>query len=84
MKVLIINTSDIQGGAAIAAYRLFKGLQQSGMETQMLVQNKVSDDYTVIGPEAKIEKAIAKVRPTLDQLPVKFYKNRVKTVFSPA
>jgi glycosyltransferase involved in cell wall biosynthesis len=50
----------------------------------MLVQSKVSDDYTVIGPETKIKKAIAKIRPTLDQLPVRRYKKKSKTLFSPA
>ena len=30
MKVVLINTSDIQGGAASAAYRLHEGLQRIG------------------------------------------------------
>ena len=84
MKILIVNYSDIWGGAARAAYRLHKSLLNSGVDSQMLVQDKHSDDYTVIGPETKIKKAIAKLRPTLDQLPVKRYKNRNKTPFSPA
>jgi len=49
MKILIVNTSDIQGGAARAAYRLHKALLGSGVDSQMLVQNKRSDDHTVIG-----------------------------------
>jgi len=27
MKILLLNTNDISGGAAIAAHRLLKGLQ---------------------------------------------------------
>ena len=84
MKILIVNTSDIQGGAARAAYRLHRALLAYGFDSQMLVQSKVSDDYTVIGPETKIKKAIAKIRPTLDQLPVRRYKKKSKTLFSPA
>ncbi len=84
MKILIVNASDIQGGAARAAYRLHRALLAYGVDSQMLVQSKVSDDYTVIGPETKNKKAIAKIRPTLDQLPVRRYKNRSKTLFSPA
>ncbi|MEM5815954.1 MAG: glycosyl transferase family 1, partial [Candidatus Aenigmatarchaeota archaeon] len=84
MKVLIVNTYDIQGGAARAAYRLHRALIDAGIDSYMLVQSKASDDYTVIGPTTKIQKAIAKMRPTLDQIPVQFYKNRTKTLFSPA
>lgn len=49
MKVLIVNTSDIEGGAARAAYRLHKALLTEGVDSQMLVQSKSSDDFTVLG-----------------------------------
>ncbi|MEN8263813.1 MAG: glycosyltransferase family 4 protein [Nitrospirota bacterium] len=53
MKVLQINTSDINGGAAIAAFRLHKGLNQIGAECRMLVKEKASKADTVlcISPE---------------------------------
>lgn len=84
MKVLIVNTNDIEGGAARAAYRLHRSLLSEGVNSQMLVQNKASDDETVIGPSSKIDKALGKLRPTLDALPVQRYKNRTKTLFSPS
>jgi len=84
MKVLLINTSDINGGAARAAYRLHRALLNEGIDSQMLVQAKTSDDYTVITNDKKIQKGLAKLRPTLDSIPVTFYKNRTKTLFSPA
>lgn len=84
MKILIVNTSDINGGAARAAYRLHKALLSGGVDSQMLVQSKSSDDYTVIGPATKVQKAMAKLRPTLDSLPVRWYKNRSRTLFSPS
>jgi glycosyltransferase involved in cell wall biosynthesis len=48
MKVLHIASFDVVGGAAIAAYRLHKGLQLIGTSSQMLVANKRTDDETVV------------------------------------
>jgi len=85
MKILIVNTHDIHGGAARAAYRLHKSLLTSGVNSQMLVQNKKSDDYTVLTTaKNKFQKGLNLLRPTIDQLPVKLYKNRTKTPFSPS
>ena len=84
MKILIVNISDIQGGAARAAYRLHKALLGSGIDSQMLVQSKSCDDFTVISASAKVQKAVAMLRPTLDSLPVRLYKNRTRTLFSPS
>jgi len=42
MIILHVNTSDIEGGAARAAYRLHKSLLESGVDSQMLVQSKKS------------------------------------------
>lgn len=47
MRVLIVNTFDIKGGAARAAYRLHKGLKRSGVASAMLVLEKFSQDKTV-------------------------------------
>lgn len=44
MKVLIVNTSDRTGGAAIAAFRLFRALRNNGVDARMLVRDKKSDD----------------------------------------
>ncbi len=84
MKILLLNTNDISGGAAMAAYRILKGLQQNGIEAQMLVQSKKGDDYSVIGPQTKWQKIFGKLRPALDSIPVRFYKQRKKIIFSPA
>ena len=85
MKILIVSTSDIVGGAARAAYRLHRALLAEGIESRMLVQDKRSGDWTVISlANNKLEKAYYRIRPFIDQIPVKFYKNRTKTLFSPA
>jgi glycosyltransferase involved in cell wall biosynthesis len=84
LKVLIVNTSDTQGGAARAAYRLHKVLLTSGVDSQMIVQSKFSDDFTVIEPQSKILRMIGKIRPSLDSISVRLYKGRTKTLFSPS
>ena len=81
MKILHINTSDINGGAARAAYRLHKSLLFKGVESKMLVQQKLSDDYTVEAyPKSFSQKILSKLRPIIDSLPVRFYST--KTLFS--
>ena len=40
MRVLIINTSERIGGAAIAANRLMEALKNNGIKTKMLVRDK--------------------------------------------
>ena len=82
MKILHVNTSDNNGGAARAAYRLHRALLAENIDSKMLVQKKTSDDDTVIAPTSKLEKGINLLRPTLDSLPVKRYKNRTQTLFS--
>ena len=48
MKVLLVNTSESTGGAAIAAKRLMNALDHSGIQAKMLVLHKTSSDNRVI------------------------------------
>lgn len=73
MKILLLSTFDIRGGAARAAYRLHKGLRAINIDSKMLVQEKSSDDWTVIAPKSRIQMGIAKTRATIDALPLRFY-----------
>jgi len=84
MKIIIVNTSDISGGAARAAYRLHRALLAKDIESRMMVQSKVSDDLTVLGPETTLKKGIGRIRPKADKIFLKNYPNRTKTPFSPA
>lgn len=47
MNILIVSTSDIHGGAAIAAYRLMNALHASGEDVKMMVRDKFSDNPLV-------------------------------------
>lgn len=81
MKVLHLSTQDTNGGAARAAYRLHKGLQNIGLDSQMLVQEKSSSDKTVIAPKIRLFQGIAKTKLTFETLPLKLYRNRSKDTF---
>lgn len=48
MRVLLINTSERVGGAAIAANRLMEALKKNGVKAKMLVRDKQTDRLTVI------------------------------------
>ena len=47
MKILIVNTSERTGGAAVAANRLMKALNNNGEKAKMLVCEKQTDTLTV-------------------------------------
>ena len=49
MRILIVNTSEKAGGAAVAANRLMDALNNNGVKAKMLVRDKVTDDITVVG-----------------------------------
>lgn len=48
MRVLIINTSERIGGAAIAANRLMEALKRNGVRARMLVRDKQTDHLSVV------------------------------------
>ena len=48
MRVLIVNTSECVGGAAIAASRLMQALKKNGVKAKMLVRDKQTDHLTVM------------------------------------
>lgn len=84
MKIVHVNRSDKNGGAAIAAYRLHKALLEAGVESLMLVDDKCSDDDSVIGPNSKAKRFYSMVKPSIDQLLLKFYPRKTKTLYSSA
>jgi glycosyltransferase involved in cell wall biosynthesis len=79
MKVLHLSAFDLVGGAARAAYRIHQGLQNIGIDSQLLVQHKRSSDRTVTTAESKV---YAKLRSLADSAPINFYPHR-QQMFSP-
>lgn len=49
MRVLIVNTSEKTGGAAVAANRLMEALNNNGVKAKMLVRDKETENITVVG-----------------------------------
>lgn len=80
MRIVIVSSSDLHGGAARAAYRLHTSLLKNNIDSTMIVQKKVSDDYTVIGPETRLRALIDGLRPAADHIIMKFTK--AQTLFS--
>lgn len=78
MKILHLSTSDLDGGAARAAYRLHKGMIEVGADSRMLVRAKLGTDSSVIGHKT----LVARVGSKLDGLPLKQYPQREATPFS--
>lgn len=48
MRVLIVNTSERTGGAAVAANRLMEALKNNGVKAKMLVRDKETELLTVV------------------------------------
>ncbi|MDZ7934529.1 MAG: glycosyltransferase family 4 protein [Emticicia sp.] len=88
MKILLINTDDAMGGAAIACLRLLAILEQTqGIEVTMLVQEKKRDNPNVRAiAETWLQKKLAFERFVRERLYFKFQeKNKeIRFAFSPA
>ena len=54
MRVLIINTTERQGGPAIAAYRLTEALKNNGIKAKMLVRRKSTEQVTTVIAERSL------------------------------
>jgi glycosyltransferase involved in cell wall biosynthesis len=79
----MLSSFDLQGGGSRAAYRLHQGLLRIGLDSQMLVQNKTSQDATVLSPEGKYAGFGSLARRYLDALPLRQYPGRPGTAWSP-
>ncbi|MBQ7483948.1 MAG: glycosyl transferase, partial [Bacteroidaceae bacterium] len=54
MRVLLVNTSERIGGAAIAANRLMEALKNNGIKAKMLVRDKQTNQITVVALDPSI------------------------------
>lgn len=82
MRILHLSQADSFGGAAIATYRLHAALRSEQIDSHMLVQEIGSGDDKVHTFTSKRERAIAKLRPSIDKIPLIPYRQRQKTPFS--
>lgn len=59
MRILILNTSENAGGAAVAAGRLLDALNNNGVKARMIVGKKLSDRLTVSDAGQRLRSRIA-------------------------
>ena len=83
MKVLLVSHYDIKGGAARATYRLHEGLQSIAVNSQILVNDKSSNDENVRLMPPKLGEKFKSLRPKLNRLPLKLYPKLGQVIFSP-
>jgi glycosyltransferase involved in cell wall biosynthesis len=72
IKVLQVNFSDLNGGAARAAYRINVGLRKLGVESQMLVLDQREVNHFVIMPLGKYARLLQKIKAVLSQRLLRF------------
>lgn len=84
LRVVHIATTDIGGGAAIASYRLHQGLVRLGVDSQMIVAQKITDDPRVHGPATLTQKLLPRLAHHLDQIPRRFLRSSNQSLLSPA
>lgn len=82
MKVLLLNTFDAHSGSALAAQRLTQGLKSAGVNASMLVQQKLSQNPIVLGPQTQFEHVAGKASRALNNLPLKLRQQSVDSEFS--
>lgn len=84
MKIIHLNHSDINGGAARAAYRIHHAVRQQGMDSRMWVDNASAGDWTVEGPQTKWRKGFNKLRPGLGGVLTRTLKTGNPIIHSPS
>ena len=62
MRVIHLSTADLNGGAARAAYRIHKALLGNGIQSEMVVNEASSGDWSVHGPGDKFAKVSSRLR----------------------
>ena len=84
MKILTLNYHDSIGGAARAAYNLYRGLLDIGLDSKMMVSTKGTNDHGVIGPKTKLKKVRSVLSPYIDDIPKLYFSTLNEIIHSPA
>lgn len=72
IRPVLLTASDT-GGAGTATRRIHNGLREIGVDSQMIVRDKSIDSSSIHGPNTLLSKAITKIRPHIDRLPLRIY-----------
>lgn len=84
MKILHIIGGDLSDGAARGAYWLHCGLLSLGVESKVLTNSftTLGDPTVITVSNNKIAKLFTLIRNNLDSIPLFFYRNKKKVIFS--
>lgn len=80
-SVLHLSTFDLQGGAALAAFRLHRALGELGVRSRMRVQLKQGDDPLVTGSEGRLAQLKDAAIAGADRIPLAMHPKRARTSF---
>jgi len=81
VRVLLLNTYDVTGGAARACSRLFDGLTAAGTNATLIVREMTEHPSDAISAGSHFG---GRLRAFLDGLPLHFYRHRIRHSFSAA
>lgn len=84
LKIVHLNFSDSEGGAARAAYRVHRALLSKGVESRMIVNSLKLGDWTVSGPKSRWETTTNLVRKGLARALRTFLKSANPILHSPS
>jgi glycosyltransferase involved in cell wall biosynthesis len=76
VRIVHVNATDILDGAARAVYRLHKGLQAAGADSQMFVMHAAANDATVRAPQGIRGKLTRALAPPLNRAMLWWYPHR--------
>lgn len=84
MKIFHFSTYEKTGGAARSAYRLHHALRLKGHDSRFIVGSKISDDWTVWGPQTRHARTSLILSRYIEYLSVIAYRNRPNIYFTAA
>ncbi|HUC31460.1 MAG TPA: glycosyltransferase [Candidatus Paceibacterota bacterium] len=84
MKILHLSTTDVKGGAGIAAYRLHKGLIDAGVISEIFVQRKYGAANDVFSSESIRGKSFDFFCAGADKIVSKVFGPKSEEITSPA
>lgn len=82
MKIVHVNTYDINGGAARAAYRLHRSLLKINLDSRMFVANNDSKEKEILGPISKLDNVFCKLAPHIDKSILKCLNQKSQDILS--
>jgi glycosyltransferase involved in cell wall biosynthesis len=84
MKILCVNRSDYEGGAARGAIRLLEGIRGQGADATLYVQKRTGSHPFIVAPPVGLGKITASARRVLESILFGLSFQKMQGMFSPA